>query len=187
MTNIPGGREVEQALRSAERAVKVALKGVNQQAGKLLARGDYPGAETMVGVGRSVDGFCKEVEALRQRWRSLRVVPPDSPAGAGDTTPLWEYYRPILRTLDKLGGEATRHEIEQHVESELLSTLNPGDKRSMARGKPRWAIMVKRARKYLVREGFLESRAGLHWRITAAGRQAVQKDVLAAQGDDKRD
>jgi hypothetical protein len=179
VTHIPGSREVEQALRSVERAVKSSLKEVNQHAAKLLARGDYPGAEAMVGIGRSVGDFGRDVEKMRQRWRSIRVDPEGLGGDSTDTTPLWEYYRPILRTLDSLGGDANRREIEQHVESELVSMLKSGDRRPMARGNPRWKIMVRRARKYLIREGFLEDGAGKQWRITETGRRAAHGETPA--------
>ena len=97
--------------------------------------------------------------------------------GSSESTALWEYYEPVLRALESLGGEATRREIEQRVEPELTSLLKPGDRRTMARGNPRWKVMVSRARKHLVREGFLEEATGVKWRITPAGRRVARGEI----------
>lgn len=52
-------------------------------------------------------------------------------------------------------------------------SLLPGDRRAMARGRERWRIMIQRARKQLVAEGWIENRSGLSWRITDAGRRTA--------------
>ena len=183
MSRLPGGREVDRALRNVEREVRAALKALNQQAGKSLARGDYQSAEGMVAVGRSVSDFRKEVEELRRHWRALLVPKEQSQGHAPESTPLWEFYRPILRALDSLGGEATRQEIERRVEPELAGLLKAGDSKVMARGNPRWKVMIRRARQPMIREGFLETSKGSRWRITAAGRRAAREDAQVASGE----
>lgn len=177
MSRIPGGREVDRALKAADQAVRAALKAVNLQANKLLVRGDYAGAERMVSAGRSVSDYQEEIEGLRRRWRSVRSSSGQGEGESSESTALWEYYKPILQALESLGGEATRREIEQRVESELTSFLKRGDRRTMARGNPQWKATVSRARKHLVREGFLEEATGVKWRITPAGRHAARGEI----------
>lgn len=172
MNRIPGSREVDRALKQAVREVKSALKEINQEAGKLVARGDYGGAEALVQVGRTVTTFTSELEALHLTWRELQ----DNTTGEELTekTPLWEYYRPILQALVELGGESTLAQLEDRVEPSLAGLLKNGDLVLMSRGKPRWKVMVRRARRHMVKEGLLEDRSGLRWRISSQGRRIAE-------------
>src|SRR5260370_20208817 len=100
---IPGKREVDNALRLTSREIKSALRQVNQQAGRLVSRGDYDGAQSLVELGKEISQFTSEVEALHAKWRDLRE---DGDESRIERTPLWKYYRPILKALGQLGGEA---------------------------------------------------------------------------------
>lgn len=175
MKRVPGRREVGSALRSAESAVKAALKELNQQAGQLMARGDYAGAEGLASRGREIQTFLAEVKGLQQRWKGLTRG-----AGAsgqvGKTAPLWLYYQPILKALVELDGEGTRQAIEPIVERLMKDSFEPGDTQPMARGKLRWQVMVQRARRHLATEGWLEPESKRVWRITAAGRKAAEAE-----------
>lgn len=51
MNRLPGNREVDRALKQLAREVKSALKEINQQAGRLVMRGDSSAAEGLVEVG----------------------------------------------------------------------------------------------------------------------------------------
>src|SRR5688500_8044672 len=98
---MPGIREVERALKQTVREVKASLKEVNHQAGKLVARGEYGAADELVKLGRAITLFSSEVEALQLRWNELK----DNATGkVTERTPLWEYYRPILKALVQRGG-----------------------------------------------------------------------------------
>lgn len=173
MRRVPGAREVSQALRTTAKAVKVSLRDLNQQAAQLMARGDYSGAEAMAAKGRDIQAFQNEVENLRSRWNGIRGVAGE----AGEkraTTALWSYYQPILQALLELNGEGTRGEIEPQVEKAMKGELQPGDYDPLGRGQLRWQIMIRRARRHLVNEGWLEPGSGQIWRITAAGRRAAK-------------
>jgi len=52
----------------------------------------------------------------------------------------------------------------------------------MARGTERWQIMVRRSRKSLAAEGWIEDRSGPVWRITDAGRRAAEKPTKLGAG-----
>ena len=169
---IPGNREVERALKQTVREVKAALKEINQQAGRLVARGEYGAAETLVEVGRSITKFGAEVEGLLLRWRELGETAPGQVPS--ERTPLWEYYRPILQALVELGGEAIVSQVEERVEPILAAVLRPGEMEIMSGDKLSWKRTVRRARRHMVKEGFLEDHAKLRWRITSEGRRVAE-------------
>ena len=179
MTRVPGSREVNRALIQVARALKAALKQVNQQAAKKLAKGDYATSEALVASGKAIGEFQREFLALQEHWRELahRSV---SEGRASATTPLWQYYRPILRALTALGGSCTRRELERHLELSASNWLQPGDFEHMSRGTPRWKVMIRRARRPMTKEGFLEPESGKVWRITQRGRRAGDAAVGAS-------
>jgi hypothetical protein len=45
----------------------------------------------------------------------------------------------------------------------------------MADGRERWQVMIRRAHKHMVKEGWLSSGSSKLWEITAAGRQVAEK------------
>jgi hypothetical protein len=170
---MPGSREVERAIKQTGREVKAALKEINHQAGKLVARGEYAAAEELVKVGRAMTTFADEVEALNLRWRELQDNAPGKLSS--DRTPLWEYYKPILQALVQLGGEATLAEIEEKVQPLLAAFLQPGEMTTMSGDKLSWKRTVRRTRRHMVKEGFLEDHSGLQWRISDTGRRAAEE------------
>jgi hypothetical protein len=176
LNRIPGSREVERALKLAVREVRSALKEINQQAGRLVARGDYGAAEGLVEIGRTVTTFGSEVEALQSRWRELQEIATAEATPA--KTPLWEYYKPILQALIELGGEATLSELEEKVEPILASVLNSGELTVMSGDKHRWKRIVRKARRHMVKEGFIEDHSGLKWRISNQGRRVAEGAAL---------
>jgi hypothetical protein len=166
----PQATNVNQALLSVRSAVGKALKDLNNTAGKAMTKGDYTRASELADKGRQIQQFKLEVEALRRRWQVLRGGA--AAKSKADTTPLWEFYQPVLQALSEAGGEGTRRDLEPFVERIMAGILKPGDHQSMARGRIRWQVMVRRSRKHLVAEGWLEDRHGPTWKITDAGRQA---------------
>jgi hypothetical protein len=68
-------------------------------------------------------------------------------------------------------------DLEAQVHRLMADRLHPADRESMARGSERWQIMVRRSRKALVTEGWIEDRTGPVWRITDAGRLAAEKPL----------
>ena len=149
---MPGSREVERAIKQTSREVKVALKEINQQAGKLVARGEYAAAEELVRIGRAITTFADEVNALNLKWRELQETAPGKLSS--ERTPLWEYYKPILQALVQLGGEATLGELQEKVQPLLVSVLQPGEMTAMSGDKLSWKRAVRRTRRHMVKEGF---------------------------------
>jgi hypothetical protein len=168
-------KKVENALKSAQKQVRQALNDVNRQAGKTVAKGDYTGAELLVEVAKKIQGFQVEVDALLVRWKAINSGNQDEKKEIGDITPLWKFYQPILKALIALGGEARRHAIEAHLESSFADKLLPGDLKPTRGGIPRWKVMIKRAGKPMLKEGFLDGGSVKTWRISREGRRIAQE------------
>jgi hypothetical protein len=172
---IPHVRGVTQALRSVREAAQKSLQGVNRVASQRMVKGDYSTAEALAARGKEIRQFQSEVETLRKRWRELCGVGGQSAKQSG--TPLWVYFQPILQGLVQAGGESRRVDLETRVGSLVSSSLQLGEPDALAGGHERWRVMIRRARKHLVAEGWIEDRTGPIWRITEAGRKAAVRRI----------
>ena len=122
--------------------------------------------------------YLAEVKALQKRQRNLR-------GGTGgrvktaknEQHALWEYYQPILKALMAIGGEATRAQIETKFSEMLQGWFQQGDEETMAGGRPRWKVMIGRAKKTMLAEGFVEAPNIMKWSITQNGRKAAGKSL----------
>ena len=84
----------------------------------------------------------------------------------------------MLQALVALGGEASRRDVEKYLGSRVGETLKPGDLKPKGRtDRAQWQVMLRRVRKPMVREKYLEDIPGKHWRITTLGRQVAEKGV----------
>jgi len=178
MSHVPHSREVDKAIGVVSKEIKTALKHLNQQVEIFLARGHYDKAEALVKKAQAINEFQDKIKVLRADWRELRK------AGQGDirqkdnTTPLWEYYHRILQILLSLGGQAKSRDVEREFESNYMDRLKPGDTLPMARGIPRWKKMMRRTKKPMIKEGFIEDTK--YWQLTAEGKE------VAKSGDPKK-
>jgi hypothetical protein len=172
VTKVPGAGGVERAIRNVKREIKSSLKQLHHQASKQLSRGNYADAQALVEVARIVGTFQGDVDTLREKWRSLRGISSTSSA-QGERTPLWEYYRPILQVLASGDGRASTSELLGRLEPSLTKALKPEDLETMSNGRPRWQVMVRRARRHMKKEGLLETDGGNEWRITGTGRKVA--------------
>ena len=173
MASIPGKGRVSRALKTVEREVKNACNRVNQKAAKLLARGDYEGAETLVDLGRRARGFGGQVSELTRTWRSLKSSIRDETVEKLEPTPAWKLYKPILRALVENGGAMTWNSVEGHLSSSAEFQPLPGDLVTR-KGRPLWARTARKARSGLIEEGFIEKTGGMTWKVTASGRKAAE-------------
>jgi hypothetical protein len=94
---------------------------------------------------------------------------------------LWEYYQPILRTLIAIGEDANRSQIEEKFGELYRDWLKPGDEVLMSSGKPKWQVMIGRAKKPMQAEGFVEAPTAFIWSITDAGRKAANRKDRSAE------
>jgi len=174
MSGVPHGPEVDKTIRELARQAKTAQTELNRQAGTLVAKGHYEKAETLVAKAKTVDEFQARVRALREEWRQIRRDGRSAGQQRAQSTPLWEYYQPVLETLQAMGGRARRADLETEFESSHASVFKPGDTDVMAGNVPRWQKMIRRARKHLIEEGFIEDSSSPFWQITAEGKRAAK-------------
>lgn len=182
---IPKRSEVHSAFKTLLKRLDGVLNGINKHAAKRVRRGDYAGAEAWVQVGTALGEFRKRTSGLREEWKALcRDAGGKKPPGLrrpskkrrGPTTPLWGFYQPILRAIVQAGGQARRPDIEPVVFEVIEARLRPGDLEVAGGGRPRWQNNIRRARKQLIKEGWLSSDGsrGL-WRVTEKGRIAATR------------
>ena len=177
MKKIPRAKKVRQALRASDVAVKEALKELNLTAGALMSKGDYAGAEALASKGLQIQKFRGQLQELKEQWKKIQSAGHRKGNSDGTSTPLWQYFQPILKALVEAGGEARRSELEPLFSKHFEHTMKPGDEYPMARGRTRWQVMVRRARKPMVAEGWLEPGVGKIWRVTEKGRRAASQDL----------
>ncbi len=168
---VPGGANVSKSFGGLKKSLKECLARVNQEAGMLLSKGSYARAESLVEVAKSVDTFRVDVASLHTRWKEIKGG--SQGTAKAPQTPLWEYYQPILQSLVDFDGAARIAEIEPAVELLMKDRIVEGDLSIMAHGRARWQVMIRRARKHMVKEGLLDSDTGLEWKITQQGRKAA--------------
>jgi hypothetical protein len=164
------GAPVARALKQVVRQTKTTVRQINQRAAKLVNKGDYGSAETLVALAKSINDFGRDVDSMRARWRSLVS---GSASGRADQTPLWEYYRPILRVLEEIGGRANARDLERRFEAACVSSLKAGDLELTSSGSARWKRALVRARSAMIKEGFIERDGKGAWRVTASGKRAA--------------
>jgi hypothetical protein len=123
---------------------------------------------------------CPDFLEGKVRQKCFRIGRKLERIGVLTETPLWEFYRPILQALAALGGIASRNEIESKLEETIRGNLKDGDFALNAQSVPRWKIMVRRARKHMIKEGFITGEIPFKWKITGKGDQAA-KAVLKSQ------
>ena len=174
------GHEVDQTIKAVVREVKAAVKEMNAKAADLLARGKYDKATAIVETCRRMGEFQSKVTALRKDWRALRKCGQVA-TEKQETTPIWKFYKPVAIALAQLQGEAKRNDLECQLEMVLNGQLLPGDLVANSRGIPMWKTSVRRARRPMMKEGFIEQAKGGWWRLTDAGRKMAEKpDVSPA-------
>jgi hypothetical protein len=175
---VPKRAQVENAIRGVRRQIRSTLKAVNQQAGKLLSRGRYSEAEELVRIGRAIDTFEARIDELRKEWRALTASAKSSKEG-GEQTPLWRFYHPVVKALLSVGGTGTLAELERQLPRFLEGQATPADMTLGARGVPRWKVMLKKARRPMIKEGFLEKSTGGKWQLSAEGERLAQAEAPA--------
>jgi len=60
------------------------------------------------------------------------------------------------------------------LQKTFVPKLKPGDLDLLSGDRPRWKIMVRRARKAMREEGFIGDGVSTFWKITSAGRRAAK-------------
>jgi hypothetical protein len=175
MAAIPNKRSVSQAMKSTRKALKQTIKEINQTAADLAKKGAYERAEAMMTKGRELIAFREEIASVELKWKQLCGSGKAQTEGSGEVSlAAWQYYAPIVRSLVVLGGKASLTDLEAAFLRQMESHLRDGDRSHMAGGRERWRIMIRRARKHMLKEGWLSNKSNKIWEITAAGRQVAE-------------
>lgn len=130
MKNVPGGRDVERSLKDVIKGLNAAIKQINLQAGKSVAKFDYGAVEELIAKAKEVSQFATEMDGIVNRWHEIQH---GSNEGVKQKEmPLWRFYVPTLRTLTELGGSARREDIEKHMKEHtneifIADGSSPGD------------------------------------------------------------
>jgi len=174
MSGIPRCAEIEKAIRDLVQKTRQSQAALNRQAGMYVAKGRYEKADALVAKARALNDFQVKIKTLRDELRQLKRAGRGSGKRGKQTTPLWGYYQPILQTLLEMGGQARRPDLEAGFGQKHTSVLLTGDMEMMAGNTPRWQRMIRRARKHLIEQNFIENSGGKVWRITDEGRRAAR-------------
>jgi hypothetical protein len=176
MAAIPNKRVISQAIRSARKALKQTIKEINQTAADLAKKGAYERAEAAMTKGRELMGFREEITGVERKWKQVCASGKAQSKASGDTSlTAWQYYGPILQSLVALGGKATLNDLEAEFLRQTEPQLRVGDRSHMAGGRERWQVMIRRAHKHMIKQGWLLGRSSKLWEITPTGRQLAEK------------
>ena len=176
MSAIPYKQAVSQSIRSAVKGLKQSIKEINQNAADLAKKGNYDRAEAAMAKGKELVCFRGEILRIEQRWKQV--------CGSGKTQnessqdaplPAWQYYSPIARSLVALGGKASLSDLEAEFLRQMEPHFHVSDRSQMANSRERWQVMIRRARKHMLKEGWLSSGSSKIWEITPAGRRVAEK------------
>jgi hypothetical protein len=146
-----------------------------------MKKGDYIAAEALVAKGKEIKVFFSEIDSLRKRWTEITGSQDREQKAA--QTPLWKYYQPVLQAIVQNGGECIRTSIEDSVGRIMKGLFQTKDYETLSRERERWRVMIRRTRRHLIQEGWLEDTKGKMWIITEAGRRAAEaKEIQKISG-----
>jgi restriction system protein len=194
--------KVHAAFETLLEEIEAEIDVVNQAGAKAFEERDYNSARSVLDRADQITSFRDKVVALRSEWGTLTGVHHSQVAtttvavessvandGADKTTrasfgrlqrglrtPEGAYYRPILKTLDHLGGRAKLNDILDRVKELMQGTLTEHDYQPLNSDSemPRWRNAAQWARNAMVKEGLLkdDSPRGV-WEISEAGRRVL--------------
>jgi len=176
MAAIPNKRAVSQALKSTRRALKQTIKELNQSAADLARKGAYERAEEAMSKGRELMHFREEIVGVEKKWKQMCGSGHSQNKASNDVAlAAWQYYAPIARSLVALGGKASLTDLEAEFIRQMEPRLRAGDHSQMAGGREHWQVLIRRARKHMVKEGWILSKNNKLWEISTSGRQVAEK------------
>jgi len=175
MAAIPNKRAVSQALKSTRRALKQTIKELNQSAADLARKGAYERAEEAMSKGRELIHFREEIAGIERKWKQVCGAGNSNKASNDVALAAWQYYAPIARCLVALGGKASLSDLEAEFTRQMETRLRVGDRSQMAGGRERWQVLIRRARKHMIKEGWILSKNNKLWEISTSGRQVAEK------------
>jgi len=168
-----GFRQVDRSLRAVEKQLRSAVRGVNQHASKLVAKGKYEEAQAAVALAQAALRFQDRFESVILEWQASSGMPMSGAKAA--KVPLWRCYVVIARTLKGLGGEATLRDVIANVEATV--SADPAIQASFGTSltAAEWKRAVERARSPMKLHGYIEAAAQGRWKLTKLGRDLADR------------
>jgi len=150
-----------------QRDLKTAIKEINAQAARKVAQGNYVASQELVALAKAVQEFAVETKELNNRWKTISKRKKEN--SRVDITPVWEFYRLVARAITSLGGESNFEDIIDWITKNAMGALKPGDISDGPKGQPIWQQGVFKAKRPMIKEGFLHAGA-VKWKLTKSGR-----------------
>ena len=148
--------------------LKTAIREINSQAAKKVARGDYGASQEMVELAKAVQKFTADAKEFNERWSAISKQRKGKPRA--ETTPVWEYYRLIARAIAGLGGDSQLRRNSTLDKKECIERPEAGDILEAPKGLPVWQRALSKARRPMIKEGFLKAGGAGKWKLTKSGR-----------------
>lgn len=171
---VPRRMKINQTYKALIQQLNQSIKDVNLKASTLMAKGNYIGAKEALSLAETITAYINDVKSLKQKLRNLSGTNSNHQQ-KGEHHKLWEFYVPILQTIEDLDGETNRAELESKFFKSYSQWLKPGDTKTSPKGKPRWKSMIGHSRKAMLQEEYIEMPKRGIWQITAAGRTTIRK------------
>jgi hypothetical protein len=142
-----------------------------------VSSGNYGRVRKHVEVAEHAKVDLSKLEEIACRWSIPAHTRHRFSAGA--KTPQKEYYGPILRAVEELGGKALPCEVLAKVGDALQVKFTPVDlARLPHKNETRWKNTARWARSVLVNEGLMVDRRGV-WELTGMARKQPQPVPVA--------
>lgn len=188
---------VDTAFEILLQEVEERIDEINERGAEAFRRSAYSEAHDAMDEAQRMTTFRDRVRDLASESRKLfeakspvvQRVPASIPRlrrtatdrpPRGVRTPQQTYEKPILESLQQLGGSGAVAEVLDRVFLKVRHLLNQYDLQPVASSggrEPKWRNSAKWARWDLVRGGFLlsTSQTGV-WEISEAGRERLRRD-----------
>lgn len=167
---------VEEAFDLLAEALSDEAEDQRGEAIKQVQESAYDAAKQAVDRAEALDTLCEELADLRGRALKLLGATPRPPdrrrLRKGLMTPHDQYRRPILSTLESMGGSGQTSKVLEKVFALMEGTLNEHDLAILGSGNaPRWRTTACWSRNTMREEGLIvdDSPRGI-WEISDAGR-----------------
>jgi len=170
--------------------IEADIDVVNQQGSRAFERRDYDAARDVLERVAKITSFREKLDTLRREWTQIAGPPEEDDEETqlhrrdlgrlqrGQRTPEQEYFKPILQSLEELGGSAPLAEVLDRVHDVMHGRLRDVDFQPLASDPalPRWRNAAQWARNSMAREGLLknDSPRGI-WEISDAGRRFLME------------
>ncbi len=171
--------------------IEAEIDFVNGVGAQGFATRDYGRAKEALKRTETLTEFRDRAAGLRKGWEELTAATEreeDEETRAqrrnlgklrkGVRTREAEYYRPILKVLEQMGGKGKVGDVLERVKKAMDGVLKPVDLEPLASDpeNPRWRNAAQWARNSMVQEGLLKGNSprGI-WEITDKGRKTLKE------------